>query len=84
MLKQLKRVSAASFACAALMMYPAIAEARVQKPSAASKRAPHLRTYQQMRSAYRPVVRQDWRYRWWNSMNVHQKTDWMLYGTYMD
>lgn len=85
MLKQMRKLVTAGIACAAIVLLPALAEARVQKPGAASKRAPQLRVKKQtLRNGYRPLVRQNWRYQWWNSLDVHQKTDWMLYGTYLE
>ena len=85
MLQNIKRLSAASLACAALMLMPSLAEARVQKPGV-SQRAHHLRPLYQRnyRTTVRPVVQQDWSNRWWSELNSHQRVDYMLYGAYMD
>ena len=91
MLQKIKRLIGAFLACAALMLLPSLAEARVQKPSS-SFRAPHLRTADQntwrpiyrQSSAYRATTWQPWTIRWWDKLDNHQQVDYILYGHYMD
>ena len=56
-----------------------------QRNVGSNKRALQLRFAKRMANTnYRPVGQQDWRYRWWRSLDVHQKVDFMMYGTYME
>lgn len=76
-------------AFAALLMIPALAEARVQKPGNASWKAPPFRGLSGLTASQTPqrqssIQRDNWTVNWFDRLDNHQQIDYILYGHFLE
>ena len=88
MFDNLRRQTVFLGAFAALLMIPALAEARVKKPGKAVWNAPQVRiltgTVQRQTLQRQSPQRDNWTVNWFDRLDNHQQIDYILYGHYLE